>query len=57
MPTEDELKRAAEEDCMLERLPDDASNQQPRPMSTPESIAAGKAALTKGRARAAGAPD
>lgn len=53
MWTEDELKRAAEEDRMLQRLLDDASNQQPRPMSTPESIAAGAAAIAEGRKGAA----
>lgn len=53
MWTEDELKRAAEEDRMLQRLLDDASNQQPLPMSTPESIAAGAAAMAEGRKRAA----
>lgn len=53
MRTDDELKRAAEEDRMLQRLLDDASNRPPRPMSTPESIAAGKAAMAEGRARAA----
>lgn len=53
MWTDEELKRAAEEDSMLQRLLDDASNQQPRPMSTPESIAAGHAAMAEGRERAA----
>lgn len=43
MRTDEELKRAAEEYRMLQRLLDDVSNQQPRPMSTPESIAAGRA--------------
>ena len=53
MWTEEELKRAAEEDRMLQRLLDDASNRPPRPMSTPESIAAGRAAMAEGRERAA----
>lgn len=53
MWTEEELKRAAEEDRMLQRLLDDASNRPPRPMSTPESIAAGHAAMAEGRERAA----
>lgn len=53
MSTDEELKRAAEEDRMLQRLLDDESNEQPRPMSTPESIAAGAAAMAAGRERAA----
>ena len=53
MWTGDEMLRAQEEDRMLQRLLDDGSNQQPRPMSTPESIAAGAAAMTEGRKRAA----
>lgn len=49
MWTEEELKRAAEEDRMLQRLLDDASNRPPRPMSTPQSIATGRAAMAEGR--------
>lgn len=53
MRTDDELKRAEEEDRILRRVLDEASYSQTRPMSTPESIAAGKAAMAEGRARAA----
>ena len=53
MRTDDELKRAEEEDRIFQRLLDDASNRPPRPMSTPESIAAGHAAMAEGRVRAA----
>lgn len=53
MWTDEELKRAGEEDLALRHLLDDASNQHPRPMSTPESIAAGVAAMAEGRERAA----
>jgi hypothetical protein len=53
MRTDEELKRAEEEDRTFQRLLDAVSNQQPRPMSTPESIAAGRAAMAEGRVRAA----
>jgi hypothetical protein len=53
MRTDDELKRAEEEDRILRRVLDEASNRPPRPMSTPESIAAGHAAMAEGRERAA----
>ena len=53
MRTDEELKRAEEEDRTYQRLLDDASDRPPRPMSTPESIAAGAAAMAEGRARAA----
>ena len=53
MRTDEEMKRAEEEDRTFQRLLDETSNQQSRPMSTPESIAAGKAAMAEGRARAA----
>lgn len=53
MSTGDEMKHAEEEDRTLRRVLDEASNSQTRPMSTPESIAAGKAAMAEGRARAA----
>lgn len=38
---------------MLQRLLDDASKQQPRMMSTPESITDGNAAMVEGQERAA----
>ncbi|MFM9435733.1 hypothetical protein ACFDR9_002803 [Janthinobacterium sp. CG_23.3] len=53
MWTDEELKRAEEEDRTLQRLLDDASNPQPRPMSTPASIAAGNAAMADWEVRAA----
>ena len=53
MWTDEELKRAEEEDRTFQRLMDDAIDRPPRPMSTPESIAAGHAAMAEGRARAA----
>ncbi len=53
MWTEDELKRAEEEDRILQRVLDEARDRPPSPMSTPESIAAGNAAMAEGRERAA----
>lgn len=53
MWTEDEMKRAEEEDRILQRVLDEACDRPPRPMSTPESIAAGNAAMAEGRVRAA----
>ena len=53
MWSDDELKRAEEEDRTLQRVLDEATNRPPRPMSTPESIAAGHAAIAEGRERAA----
>ena len=53
MRTDEEMKRAEEEDRTFQRLLDDASDRPRRPMSTPESIAAGKAAMAEGRERAA----
>lgn len=53
MWTDNEMKRAQEEDRILQRVLDEASNGPPRPMSTPESIAAGRLALAEGRVRAA----
>ncbi len=53
MWSEDEMKRAEEEDRMLQRALEEARNCPPRPMSTPESIAAGNAAMMEGRERAA----
>lgn len=53
MWTDEEMQRAEEEDRILRRVLDEDSNRPPRPMSTPESIAAGEAAMAEGRARAA----
>ncbi len=53
MWTDEELKRAEEEDRLLQRVLLEARNRPPRPMSTPESIAAGRAAMAEGRERAA----
>ncbi|MES2299459.1 MAG: hypothetical protein V4582_20650 [Pseudomonadota bacterium] len=53
MWTDDEMKRAKEEDRMVQSVLDEANNRPPRPMSTPESITAGNAAIAEGRARAA----
>ena len=53
MWSEDELKRAGEEDRMVQRVLAEARNRPSRPMSTPESIAAGDAAMAEGRERAA----
>ncbi len=51
--TDDETKRAEEEGRMVQRVLDEARNRMDRPMSTPESIAAGKAAMAQGRVHAA----
>jgi hypothetical protein len=53
MWTEDEMKRAEEEDRLVQAVLAEARNRLDRPMSTPESIAAGNAAMAEGRARAA----
>lgn len=53
MWTDEEMQRAEEEDRILRRVLDEASNRPPRPMSTPESIAAGHAAMAEGSERAA----
>ena len=53
MWTDEELKRAEEEDRTLQRVLDEATNPPPRPMSTPESIATGELAMAEGRVRAA----
>lgn len=53
MWTDEEMQRAEEEDRILRRILDEDSNRPPRPMSTPESIAAGEAAIAEVRARAA----
>lgn len=53
MWTADEMQRAEDEDNIAQRALDDALNLPPRPMSTPESIAAGNAAMAEGRERAA----
>ena len=48
------MRRAEGEDRTVQRVLDEAHNRLPRPMSTPESIAAGNAAMSEARARAAG---
>lgn len=53
MWTDEEMERAEEEDLMLQRVLEEGRNLPDRPMSTPESIAAGNAAMAEGRARAA----
>lgn len=53
MWSDDELKRAEHEDIVGQRVLEEARNRPPRPMSTPESIAAGNAAMAEGRLKAA----
>lgn len=53
MWTDEDMKRAHDEDRMVQRVLAEARNSPDRPMSTPESIAAGKVAMAEGRARAA----
>lgn len=53
MWTDEEMKRAGEEDRTLQRVLDEARNRPPYPMSTSELIAAGNAAMAEGRERAA----
>lgn len=53
MWSEDEMKRAEEEDRIVQAVLAEELNRPPRPMSTPESIAAGDAAMAEGRERAA----
>lgn len=50
MWTKEEMRRAEEEDRLLRKVLKEVGN---RPMSTPESVAAGKVAMAEGRARAA----
>lgn len=53
MCIDEEFKRAEKEDRIVERALGEVFNRPPRPMSTPESIAAGHAAMAEGRERAA----
>ena len=53
MWTDEDMKRAEEEDRLLQRVLEEARNRPDRPMSTPESIAAGNAAMAEGREKAA----
>ena len=49
MWADEEMKRAEEEDPLLQKVLLEARNSPPRPMSTLESIAAGNAAMAEGR--------
>lgn len=53
MWTDEEVKRAEEEDRIVERALGEALNRPPQQMYTPESIAAGDATMAEGSVKAA----
>lgn len=53
MWSEVEMKRTEEKDRLVQRALENARNRPPRPMSTPESVAAGDAAMAEAHAQAA----